>query len=205
MQWEFRRQKSEKGVRKCTYLCVFRCSNHISSRMLEWLPPLPDTGCRGVSVVWPGTPCLASYPVACGCAVPSVAFISFLLARSAHLQICIFEIPGSAVAPSSSRFILGTHGPIAMPSPPPAKKRKTASGSAAVTGTHRTTRSQRPGLGIEIIAKVTTFANYDDGDVMNIYLPGRRSEGVRRNPLHLPPQQHGVPRALPENIYRPLY
>ena len=55
--------------------------------------------------------------------------------------------------------------------PPPAKKkRKTAAGSAAVTGTRRTTRIQRPGLSLEIIAKVATFAQYDDGDVMNICL-----------------------------------
>ena len=56
-------------------------------------------------------------------------------------------------------------------SPPAKKKRKTsAAGSAAVTGTRRTTRIQRPGLGLEIIAKVATFASYDGGDAMNICL-----------------------------------
>ena len=56
-------------------------------------------------------------------------------------------------------------------SPPAKKKRKTsAAGSAAVTGTRRTTRSQQPGLSLEMIAKVATFASYDGGDAMNICL-----------------------------------
>ena len=53
--------------------------------------------------------------------------------------------------------------------PPPAKKkRKTAAGSVPV-GT-RTTRSQRPCLSLEMIAKVATFANYDGSDLMNVCL-----------------------------------
>jgi len=56
-----------------------------------------------------------------------------------------------------------------MPPPPPAKKRrKTAAGSLPVD-THRTTRSQRPGLNIEMIGKVAAFAQYGD-DLMNICL-----------------------------------
>ena len=66
-------------------------------------------------------------------------------------------------------------------SPPARKRRKTATGSVAVTGTRRTTRSQRPGLSIEMIAKVATFANYDGGDVMNICLAvGRKESAVIR-------------------------
>ena len=54
--------------------------------------------------------------------------------------------------------------------PPPAtKKRKTATGAIATgTGTRRTTRSQKPLLSIEMIGKVGSFANYDNGDLMNI-------------------------------------
>ena len=64
--------------------------------------------------------------------------------------------------------------------PPPAKKRKTAAGSVPV-GTRRTTRSQRPGLSLEMIAKVATFANYDGGEVMNICLAvGRKESAVVR-------------------------
>ena len=55
-------------------------------------------------------------------------------------------------------------------SPPAKKRRKTAAGSATVTGTRRTTRSQRPGLSLEMIGKMATFASYDDGDMMNICL-----------------------------------
>ena len=51
--------------------------------------------------------------------------------------------------------------------PPPAKKkRKTANGSVPA-GSRRTTRSQRPSLSIEIIAKVASFAAYGN-DLMNI-------------------------------------
>lgn len=57
-----------------------------------------------------------------------------------------------------------------MPNPAKKKRKTAAAGSAAVAGTRRTTRSQRPGLSLEIIAKVATFAQYDDGDVMNICL-----------------------------------
>ena len=55
--------------------------------------------------------------------------------------------------------------------PPPAKRRKTAAGSVPVD-TRRTTRSQRPGLSVEMIAKVATFAKYGD-DLMNICLAVR--------------------------------
>ena len=52
--------------------------------------------------------------------------------------------------------------------PPPAKKkRKTNTGAAAMV-TRRTTRSQKPLLSIEMIGKVGSFANYDNGDLMNI-------------------------------------
>ena len=55
--------------------------------------------------------------------------------------------------------------------PPPAKRRKTAAGSLPA-GTRRATiqEEHQPGLSIELIAKVATFAQYDDGDVMNICL-----------------------------------
>ena len=52
--------------------------------------------------------------------------------------------------------------------PPPTKKRKTAAG-AVPAGARRTTRSQRPGLSLEMIAKVATFAQYGF-DLMNICL-----------------------------------
>ena len=52
--------------------------------------------------------------------------------------------------------------------PPAAKKRKTAATGAIATGTRRTTRSQRPLLSMEMIGKVGSFANYDNGDLMNI-------------------------------------
>ena len=54
-----------------------------------------------------------------------------------------------------------------MPAPPAKKKRKTNAG-AAVVGTRRTTRSQKPLLSIEMIGKVGSFADYDNGDLMNI-------------------------------------
>ena len=53
-------------------------------------------------------------------------------------------------------------------SPPAKKKRKTAAGSVPV-GARRTTRSQRPGLSLEMIAKVSAFAQYGS-DLMNICL-----------------------------------
>ena len=63
--------------------------------------------------------------------------------------------------------------------PPPAKKRKTAAGSVPAD-TRRTTRSQRPGLSIEMIAKVASFAQYG-GDVMNICKAvGRKESAVVR-------------------------
>ena len=52
--------------------------------------------------------------------------------------------------------------------PPPAKKRKTTNG-AVPAGSRRTTRSQRPSLSIEILAKVASFAAYGN-DLMNICL-----------------------------------
>ena len=52
--------------------------------------------------------------------------------------------------------------------PPAAKKRKTAATGAIATGTRRTTRSQKPLLSIEMIGKVGSFANYDNGDLMSI-------------------------------------
>lgn len=55
-----------------------------------------------------------------------------------------------------------------MSSPPAKKKRKTAAGSVPV-GARRTTRSQRPGLSLEMIAKVSAFAQYGS-DLMNICL-----------------------------------
>ena len=62
--------------------------------------------------------------------------------------------------------------------PPPAKKkRKTTAGSIPVD-TRRTTRSQRPGLSIEMIGKVATFAQYDDGDLMNICLAVGRKDAT---------------------------
>ena len=64
-------------------------------------------------------------------------------------------------------------------SPPAKKKRKTSvSGSAAVTGTRRTTRSQRPGLSLEMIVKVANFAQYDDDDLMNICLAVGRKDAT---------------------------
>ena len=74
-----------------------------------------------------------------------------------YLLFEIFEIPSDSI----SRLL----GP--MPPPPAKKRRKTAAGSVAVTGTHWTTRSLRPGLIIEMIGKVATFAQYGD-DLMNI-------------------------------------
>ena len=63
--------------------------------------------------------------------------------------------------------------------PPPAKKRKTAAGAVPV-GTRRTTRSQRPGLSIEMIGKVATFAQYGS-DLMNICKAvGRKESAVVR-------------------------
>ena len=56
-----------------------------------------------------------------------------------------------------------------LPRQPPAKKkRKTNAGMVAATVTRRTTRSQKPLLSIEMIAKVGSFADYDNGDLMNI-------------------------------------
>eukprot|EP00563_Minutocellus_polymorphus_P001936 CAMPEP_0181036354 /NCGR_PEP_ID=MMETSP1070-20121207/8808_1 /TAXON_ID=265543 /ORGANISM="Minutocellus polymorphus, Strain NH13" /LENGTH=344 /DNA_ID=CAMNT_0023113967 /DNA_START=117 /DNA_END=1151 /DNA_ORIENTATION=+ len=65
--------------------------------------------------------------------------------------------------------------------PPPAKKkRKTAAGSVPV-GTRRSTRSQKPALSIEVIGKVASFVNYDDGDLLNICLAvGRKESAVVR-------------------------
>ena len=63
--------------------------------------------------------------------------------------------------------------------PPPAKKRKTAAGSVPAD-TRRTTRSQRPRLSIEMIAKVASFAQYG-GDLMNICKAvGRKESAVVR-------------------------
>ena len=55
---------------------------------------------------------------------------------------------------------------------PPAanKKRKANDGASIATGTGRSTRSQKPLLSIEMIGKVGSFANYDNGDLMNICL-----------------------------------
>lgn len=47
------------------------------------------------------------------------------------------------------------------------KKRKTDDGGAIPSATRRATRSQKPCLSIEMIAKVASFANYGD-DLMNI-------------------------------------
>ena len=52
--------------------------------------------------------------------------------------------------------------------PPPAKKKRKTNDGAAVVGTRRTTRSQKPLLSIEMIGKVGSFADYDKGDLMNI-------------------------------------
>ena len=49
---------------------------------------------------------------------------------------------------------------------PAEKKRKTGGGAIRIA-TRRTTRSQKPSLSIEMIAKVASFANYGD-DLMNI-------------------------------------
>jgi len=55
--------------------------------------------------------------------------------------------------------------------PPPAnKKRKANDGASIVTGTRRSTRSQKPLLSIEMIGKVGSFANYYNGDLMNVCL-----------------------------------
>jgi hypothetical protein len=63
---------------------------------------------------------------------------------------------------------------------PAKKKRKTAAGAVPV-GTRRTTRSQRPGLSLEMIGKVASFASYDGGDVMNICKAvGRKNSAVIR-------------------------
>ena len=63
--------------------------------------------------------------------------------------------------------------------PPSAKKLKTAAGSVPAD-TRRTTRSQRPRLSIEMIAKVASFAQYG-GDVMNICKAvGRKESAVVR-------------------------
>ena len=61
--------------------------------------------------------------------------------------------------------------------PPPAKKRKTVAGAVPV-GTRRTTRSQRPRLSIDMIGKVASFVDYDDGDVMNICLAAGPKESA---------------------------
>ena len=53
--------------------------------------------------------------------------------------------------------------------PPPAKKRRKTAAGAVPVDTWRTTRSQKPGLNIEMVAKVATFAKYGD-DLMNICL-----------------------------------
>ena len=54
--------------------------------------------------------------------------------------------------------------------PPPAKKKRKTNAGAAATVTRRTTRSQKPLLSIEMIGKVGSFADYDNGDLMNICL-----------------------------------
>ena len=55
--------------------------------------------------------------------------------------------------------------------PPVEKKRKTAAAGSIPVGTRRaTSQSHQPGLSIEMVAKVASFANYDGGDVMNICL-----------------------------------
>ena len=57
------------------------------------------------------------------------------------------------------------------------KKRKTDSSA----GTRRTTRSQRPSLSIEVIAKVASFANYGN-DLMNVCVAvGRKDSNILRH------------------------
>jgi len=64
--------------------------------------------------------------------------------------------------------------------PPVNKKRKIAAGSDGTRHARRTTRSQRPGLSIEMIAKVASFANYGD-EIMNICKAvGRKESAVVR-------------------------